>query len=1012
MAGLFVKTNTGETSSSWSQVKSIWVKTDPNTWTPVVAAFVKTIVGETSASWSKFFGSTFKISSPVTITTNTSNALISLTGTNYVWTPSPSSLNYTFTWYNGSVTQTIDGPTTIPNGSSSGTSYTYGPISAGTDGSPAGLISQNLTPNVINTYSFTVTAPDGTNSTASVSIQGPTDVTLSAPSSNTASSCVLSWTASTGANRYLVYASTDNSNFYLWGQTANTSVTFQGTLNGSPINLGTNMYYFYVTPVTGSTSSHLGYYGNNSNTTNTSIATQPPNSPTLGIDSANTTYTNIRFTFYSVVDSTHDAASSYYYSADSGIYTKATSYDSTNNWYYVDLTVPASAAPTPTHTISVYAANASGSSSIVSENGNAAAVTPPSSPPTNISVSSSGTNLTVTANAGGNTNGMLLNYGSNTNYGLGSNIPFTNISGNSYSVTVTGLAPSDKYYFQIVPTNYGVQGNSSTYATGNTILPPYDPTFSLLQNGYSNLQDSFFISSIGATQINVSVYKANNGTGTSGYGYSSSYGLYDSFTINGQVGYYYIPSNGYYYLTATSTNASSFSNPGGLQYSNYAVGIGQDNITGNYGANGTTANWAYAGTPNTPVSPTASQDSTILNQADISWSAYTADSGAKYINNVASYEIYLSTSSSTPGVSTSATEVNITNTSYNIIQGYNTTYYYWVRSRNTNAASAWVYAGSVSIPKGNIGTSPTYGSSTSVSGGWSATVNNTPSPSGGTYSIGSANNGSISINSSTGAVTASGLSSGQSSSATVTYAVNNYNSVSLLVFGSAKTVTVPTVKTSPSLSGSGVAGTSLTATAGTYNYGSVTNTAITYSTASTAHTAGVSTTASSATHSSPYTVTTSDGTAPVDYFWAVDTISGTDGNTYYGYSSSVASSLPVTYTPNVPSYTASSSGTSTASTKLTFSVNITPPTTDSTHSAATSYTMYIQCGVSQSSFSNQTPVISTSGSGSGTSTSPFVTTSTTINGYFEVTGGYTWVRAYVKASNSGGTSAYGSGAVG
>lgn len=106
-------------------------------------------------------------------------------------------------------------------------------------------------------------------------------------------------------------------------------------------------------------------------------------------------------------------------------------------------------------------------------------------------------------------------------------------------------------------------------------------------------------------------------------------------------------------------------------------------------------------------------------------------------------------------------------------------------------------------PLSNLTTNPVYGSSTSTSGGWTASISTAASPSGGTYSVVSQTAGSASVNSSTGALTASGLTSGQSSTVTVRYSLSGYNSVDITASGTATTTTSkppndPTGLTTPS----------------------------------------------------------------------------------------------------------------------------------------------------------------------------------------------------------------------
>lgn len=122
------------------------------------------------------------------------------------------------------------------------------------------------------------------------------------------------------------------------------------------------------------------------------------------------------------------------------------------------------------------------------------------------------------------------------------------------------------------------------------------------------------------------------------------------------------------------------------------------------------------------------------------------------------------------------------------------TYYYW---SGADSAHGYLTTGSTTVTINNGSGSilsylpsmpipPTYGTLTSTSDGFTASVNNSPNPSGGTYS-GSASSGTLSINSSTGAITVTGLSSGGNSTVTVTYSVSGYISSTIYVTGSAIT---------------------------------------------------------------------------------------------------------------------------------------------------------------------------------------------------------------------------------
>lgn len=1005
MAKTWLKRTTGTTQSSWSQPTKVWLKTSEGTskydWSPVKTIWLKTTPGTASSCWIKVFGAVYSISSQVVLLgiPDSTTSLITLAGTNYVWTPATANppsqyaLTYKFTWFNGTTTTTLTGPTQIPNGVAStinttnnsstitvssfsgivagmtvvasgipsgtkvtttptsnsvsisnaatatatgvsaifSSTYNYGPLTAyGVSTSAPGMAltgTQQLTPNVVNTYSFVVTAPDGSNSSSNITIQGPTDIGTPTITTTSQTTATLTWNKSTGANRYLIYASSNSGVSYTFWAGVNPSgnSTESTTLSSNAnitFNFNTTTYSVVILPITGTTNANPGYYGNLSNVATSVYTTQVPNTPTGGTISS---VGKIRVYWYaSVVDNTHDAATNYYvkvstatsYQSISASTSGNSHYDSTNGWYYYDF--PNVDCTANAYTYYVYASNISGNSGTLTLTGTST-VPPTPTVPTNISTSTTNTSFTINATLGSNTTSLLLNFGPSpgnyTTYG-----GTFSITGTAATITITNgaqipgqtgtytLVNGSTYYYQITPLDSACPG---PVATGSVTMPPADPVINTI-SGSTTTQGNFFIYSTGAGSITVKVYRSGNGTGTSGYGTSYGTTIYDSIVINSSSGYYYIPTNGYYYITATSssgTNGTGTQNAGGTIYSNYATGTGQNGNPPNYGSNGTTPNYFYCGTPLAPISPSGSVWSSNNYYASISWTAPT-DSGTigSYQNNVASYEIYLSTSNSTPSSGTTATLTGITGTSQLYGQGYNSTYYYWVRSRNLNGASAWVSAGSVTTPLGTISTAPTYGSATGTSGGWTASVNNTPNPSGGTYSYVSATAGSATVNSSTGAITASGLGSNQSSTVTVKYSVTNYNPVNITASGTSL-VAAPTINSYPSLSGSGIASTSLSATSGSYTNGSVQATGIAYG--GSAATLGLTTTPP-ATHSSPYTVTGSDASSPAFYFWPYDQVLGTNGITYYCFGSSILSSEPtvstptITHTSGTPSYSFSS----------------------------------------------------------------------------------------------------------
>jgi hypothetical protein len=205
--------------------------------------------------WKSFFEATLAPQSTVTRSqsTNLTTYLTTLTGTNYAWAPGPPSLTYRFQWWNGVSWSDISTGNAINPAYGGSTSYTQLLQSTGP--------SVYVQPNQVNRFRFKVDATYGAQSASSISsettIQGPTSVTLTAGAA-ALTSVDLSWTASTGANRYMVYYSTNNSVFSLMGGTSLTYYTVTGLSSAT-------LYYFKVIPITGF-SNETGYYGSYSNT--------------------------------------------------------------------------------------------------------------------------------------------------------------------------------------------------------------------------------------------------------------------------------------------------------------------------------------------------------------------------------------------------------------------------------------------------------------------------------------------------------------------------------------------------------------------------------------------------------------------------------------------------------------------------------------------------------------------------------------------------------------------------
>ena len=334
-----------------------------------------------------------------------------------------------------------------------------------------------------------------------------------------------------------------------------------------------------------------------------------------------------------------------------------------------------------------------------------------------------------------NANSYKINYTISGNSNSGANGTFTSAAVTSGPYLITVDAGGGTITFNNVTAYSTTDGTGSntkagTLATGksSSVTPAYqtatsgtgstnviystppagDPYFTFTQ-GSTGSQGYITVYSTGATTISYYIYRTGNGSGatSTGYGIANTYSYWDSGSFSAASGTYYLPRNGYYYMTATATNASG-SNANGTQYSNYSSSTV-------YGQNGTTANWGYAGTPLAPVSASVAKNLTNPStQVDISWTQYTENSGTTYPNNVETYEIYWLGASTPAPTSTSSADysgISFSSSSYTAPQSASSTRYYWVRSRNsTNTQSGqtlisgWTYAGGVTTDAASSGT--------------------------------------------------------------------------------------------------------------------------------------------------------------------------------------------------------------------------------------------------------------------------------------------------------------------
>ena len=257
-------------SGTWRDITSAFINVS-GIWQSISNAFINV-----SGLWRSIF--TAQVLEPqfrvaISQSTNGTTYLTTLTGTNYYWSPGPPSLTYRFQWWNGVSWSDISTGNAINPSYGSATSYTQLLQSTGP--------SVYVQPNQVNRFRFKVDATYGVQSASSESlettIQGPTSVTLTEGTATT-TSVNLSWTPSTGANRYMVYYSTNNSVFTLFNGAPSTLATVTGLVPGT-------LYYFKVIPITGSTND-TGYYGSYSNTVSQTTSAGSALTPTFGANTS------------------------------------------------------------------------------------------------------------------------------------------------------------------------------------------------------------------------------------------------------------------------------------------------------------------------------------------------------------------------------------------------------------------------------------------------------------------------------------------------------------------------------------------------------------------------------------------------------------------------------------------------------------------------------------------------------------------------------------------------------
>lgn len=304
-------------------------------------------------------------------------------------------------------------------------------------------------------------------------------------------------------------------------------------------------------------------------------------------------------------------------------------------------------------------------------------------------------------------------------------------------INLSSLSANTTYYITLTPFNYKNQSGSVAQTTAVTAPPQPTVTFS------SVTSSSFTVSwsATGATHYYVDIFNSITGTPLSGYPVSSTtntsaspFGLSANTSYTATV-YARNSVNGFLSTARTVSQTTLFSGLTPTFGANTRVNGGFNGSVTNYDSNYTFTLATSAGS----VSPTT----------------LSGASGTKTFSVTG----LAAGSSATVTVTTSRT-------------GYD-------NGSNTTSSSAL----------SNLITNPSYGTATSNSSGWTASISTQPNPTGGTYSVISQTAGSASVNSSTGALTASGLAAGQSSTVTVRYSLSGYNPVDITASGSALALT-------------------------------------------------------------------------------------------------------------------------------------------------------------------------------------------------------------------------------
>ena len=377
------------------------------------------------------------------------------------------------------------------------------------------------------------------------------------------------------------------------------------------------------------------------------------------------------------------------------------------------------------------------------------------------------------------------------------------------------------------PSAYAVYGPISGSPDTPTFAYDYGQDYATYGN--TAYYGSITVTAKKATSITATIYRSGNSSWSPApvTPYETAYSVGTNKLV------YSIPSDGYYYMTVIATNSYGSTSGNSITvnpiefFTGFAIGTAYQSVSASTTALQINLSWTPATWQTFPP--------------------YTGDN-ITYRNNNATYEVYRSTSSSTPSYSTAATYsypgTGSTNQSDTAGLSQNTKYYYWIRGNNNDAHGAWVSMGNATtgaVP--TISSSPTFtllsgtantvGSTYRLSfGSWNGSPTSYQfqiyyNDAGGT-SIYSSNGTYSTVNSSTTyydytftASKSNGTGGFYSIGADI-YAINNFGTSNVAQPSNiAMHPDDPVVNSYPTISGTGAAGSNITYAAGSYSNGTI-----------------------------------------------------------------------------------------------------------------------------------------------------------------------------------------------